>query len=428
MERWRRNAVVVWTANLITAVGMMAVVPFLPLHLEQMGIGDAPTVRIWSGVITGAAPLVAAFMAPVWGALGDRLGRKVMIVRANMAITVFVGLMAFAPGPWSLLALRLLQGLFSGYIAPSITLVSVDAPENRQAGVAGTLQTGVLVGMLGGAFFGGAIADRFGFETVFLITSALSLVAVLVVSLFAVEPSTDGEGNARPPLTSALRDLPVVELMRRVLADVAILLGGGPMRTLLIAVFTLRFGSALADPILALFVPTLDGVDPERVATTTGYTHSVRAAATLFCTPLWAWIGDRHGYGRTLILCGLGTGLAQFPQALVTTVEPLLFLRFASGAFMAGVLPAVYALSSRSSTREQRGGAHGLAFSSLALAFALGPLAGGFIAAALSLRSVFVVSSVLMVTTVIVIWRSKILDPFRSTPGPGASSAVSSTT
>ena len=48
----------------------------------------------------------------LWGALGDRVGRKLMIVRANMAIVVFVGLMAFVTSPWQLLALRLGQGLF----------------------------------------------------------------------------------------------------------------------------------------------------------------------------------------------------------------------------------------------------------------------------------------------------------------------------
>lgn len=413
MQRWRRNAAVVWTANLITAVGMMAVVPFLPLHLARMDIGGPAEVRIWSGIITGAAPLVAAFMAPVWGALGDRLGRKVMIVRANLAITVFIGLMAFAPGPWSLLLLRLLQGLFSGYIAPSITLVSVDAPEERQGGVAGTLQTGVLVGMLGGGLVGGAVSDRYGFEAVFLLTSALSLCAVFLVAIFAVEPHV-GDSQRRPPLTRALSGLPVVELMRRVFADVTVLLGGGPMRTLLIAVFTLRFGSALADPILALFVPTLADVDPGAPGLATGYAHSSRAAATLLFTPLWGWIGDRYGYGRTLILCGLGSGLAQLPQALVGTLTPLLGLRFMSGAFMAGVLPAVYALSSRTSTREQRGGAHGLAFSSLALAFALGPSAGGFVAAALGLRAVFVVSAGLILATVVVIHRARIFDAFGS--------------
>lgn len=426
MQRWRRNAAVVWTANLITAVGMMAVVPFLPLHLERMGVGGPGEVRIWSGIITGAAPLVAAFMAPVWGALGDRIGRKVMIVRANLAITLFIGLMAFAPGPWTLLLLRLLQGLFSGYIAPSITLVSVDAPEERQGSVASTLQTGVLVGMLAGGLVGGAVSDRFGFHAVFLMTSALSFVAVLLVSLFAVEPPVEG-AERRPPVHQALRGLPIVELMRRVFADVTVLLGGGPMRTLLIAVFTLRFGSALADPILALFVPTLNDVDPGGVGLATGYTHSARAAATLFFTPLWGWIGDRYGYGRSLILCGLGCGLAQVPQAFVDSITPLLVFRFASGAFMAGVLPAVYALSSRSSSREQRGGAHGLAFSSLALAFALGPSAGGLVAAGFGLRAVFITSAVLMLATVFAIRRTGMLEAFRPRPagdGPAVSSAT----
>ena len=80
------------------------------------------------------------------------------------------------------------------------------------------------------------------------------------------------------------------------------------------------------------------------------------------------------------------------------------------------------------STRAQRGGAHGLAFSSLALAFALGPVVGGFIAAGLGLRAVFIVSSLLMLFTVLVIWRARLFDSFGSNPPSGASSAVSPTT
>ena len=70
---------------------------------------------VWTGpvgVIVAAAPLPAAFMGPIWGSLGDRIGRKPMMVRANLAIAVFVGCMGLVGGPWQLVALRLGQGVF----------------------------------------------------------------------------------------------------------------------------------------------------------------------------------------------------------------------------------------------------------------------------------------------------------------------------
>ena len=91
-------------------------------------VEDDAAIKVWTGLIVGAAPFVAAFMSPIWGALGDRVGRKLMVMRALAAIGLFVGAMGFAQSPWQLLVLRVMQGVFSGFIPPSITLVSVGAP------------------------------------------------------------------------------------------------------------------------------------------------------------------------------------------------------------------------------------------------------------------------------------------------------------
>ena len=84
-----RNFPVVWVSNFVTAAGMTAFLPQFPLYLQEMGVEDPAAVRVWAGVLVGAAPLPAAFMGPVWGALGDRIGRKLMMVRAQLAIVVF---------------------------------------------------------------------------------------------------------------------------------------------------------------------------------------------------------------------------------------------------------------------------------------------------------------------------------------------------
>jgi len=132
MGDWKRTYRAVWLANLITSVGMMSFLPFFPSLLEEMGVDSPVAVRVWAGAIFGAAPLSATLMSPIWGALGDRLGRKLMICRAMIAIAVFVGGMYFAQTPLQLLALRIGQGLFSGFIPPSITLVSVAAPPSTR--------------------------------------------------------------------------------------------------------------------------------------------------------------------------------------------------------------------------------------------------------------------------------------------------------
>ena len=68
MQLWRRNLILVWINNFITAVGMMAFLPLFPLYLQEVGVTDPAQVRIWSGVLVAGAPMTAVVMGPIWGA------------------------------------------------------------------------------------------------------------------------------------------------------------------------------------------------------------------------------------------------------------------------------------------------------------------------------------------------------------------------
>jgi DHA1 family multidrug resistance protein-like MFS transporter len=388
MHAWKRTFLLVWLNNFVTAMGMMAFLPLLPLYLRELGLRDPAAVTIWSGVLVASAPLTAAFMGPVWGAIGDRVGRKPMMVRANVAITLFVGAMSLVTSPLQLLALRLAQGTFSGFMAPSVTLVSVMTPPDRQGRVTGLLHTAVIAGSLCGPVIGGTLADHVGFRAVFVACASLSALAAIVTSLGVREPPL-----SRPRQAGALRP---VALMRSVLDDFSTFLSPGPLRTVLVCVFTVRFGAAMVDPILALYVETLEGFRPDLLATTTGLVFGATALATLVLTPVWGRLGDHRGHGTLLVACAGGAALSYGLQGLVTSVTPLYVLRFCSGACVAGIFPAAYAMAARHSSAERRGGALGLTFSSIVLANALGPATGGLTAAVLGLRPLFLVAAVLM--------------------------------
>ncbi|TMD78479.1 MAG: multidrug efflux MFS transporter, partial [Chloroflexi bacterium] len=55
--------------------------------------------------------------SPIWGLLGDRLGRKPMLIRSMVGGAITVGLMFFAQTPLQLVILRFLQGATSGTVA-----------------------------------------------------------------------------------------------------------------------------------------------------------------------------------------------------------------------------------------------------------------------------------------------------------------------
>ena len=84
------------------------------------------------------------------GSLADRYGRKPMMLRASIAMTLTMGGIAFIPSVFWLLVLRLLNGVFSGFVPNSTALIASQVPKDQSGYALGTLSTGVVAGTLMG--------------------------------------------------------------------------------------------------------------------------------------------------------------------------------------------------------------------------------------------------------------------------------------
>src|SRR3984893_12904471 len=110
MAVWERTAWICATTQFFTLIGFGLGLPFLPMYVQALGVTDRAQVAIWSGVVSGSAALTMAVLAPVWGVLADRYGRKPMLVRSMLGGAVVIGAMGFVGDVWQLLAVRLVQG------------------------------------------------------------------------------------------------------------------------------------------------------------------------------------------------------------------------------------------------------------------------------------------------------------------------------
>jgi len=81
--------------------------------------------------------------SPVWGALTDRHGRKVMVERSLFGGSVLMLLTAFARSAEELVILRAAQGLVTGTLAAVNALVAATAPRERAGYAMGLLQVGL---------------------------------------------------------------------------------------------------------------------------------------------------------------------------------------------------------------------------------------------------------------------------------------------
>ena len=92
---WRKNLFAVTAATFIGFTGFTLVMPFLPLYFQQLGVTDVGEIALWSGLSLGVTPAITALMAPLWGRLADRVGRKIMIERSLASFVIVMAAMGF---------------------------------------------------------------------------------------------------------------------------------------------------------------------------------------------------------------------------------------------------------------------------------------------------------------------------------------------
>ncbi len=186
---WRRNLAIMWLSQFLSLLGFSLSLPFAPFFIRALLGGDADEgqVRAYAALSAALSNITFAVMAPIWGVLADKYGRKPMVLRANFAGAVIVALMGLSPNVFSFLFLRALQGMFTGTMSASMTLVVSCAPSNRQGYALGVLSTSVFSGDMTGLFIGGLLANTFGFRPSFFFAGIILGLSGLLVLWLAKE-------------------------------------------------------------------------------------------------------------------------------------------------------------------------------------------------------------------------------------------------
>jgi DHA1 family multidrug resistance protein-like MFS transporter len=389
---WQRNLRAIWFAELVAIVGFAIVIPILPLYVRELGVQGERQVRIWSGVIFSAQAVTMAIFGPIWGALSDRYGRKVMVERAMFGGSLIMTLMGLAQSPQQLALLRAVQGALTGTVTAATALVATSAPSDRAGYALGTLQMAIYVGASAGPLVGGVVADTLGYRAAFFVTGGLLLIATLGVLVFVREPD---QTDLAPddPTTSTDEE---ATLGRRVLNHLAPVLTSAPLLTVLGVRLVMRFASRLSRPTLPLFVETIAPPDT-RVATLTGLITGANALGGAIGGRQLGQLGDRVGYRLILATCALGSVICYAPQSMVERSIWLIPLQAGAGLAMGGILASISASLAALAPEGREGIVYGVDASVVSVANAIGPMMGSSLAAWLGLRAPFLAAAVVFV-------------------------------
>ncbi len=169
-----------FVSTLILQVGITSISPILTLYVRQLG-GDMDNILFVSGLIVSVAGVSTFVSSPFLGKIGDRIGNQRILFCGLILSFACVLPMAFVTTPFQLGLLRFFMGFSTGALMPSInTLISKITPPEGVSRIFSFNNMFTNFGQVMGPLLGSTVANGFGYSAVFVATSLLIFLNILL--------------------------------------------------------------------------------------------------------------------------------------------------------------------------------------------------------------------------------------------------------
>lgn len=146
------------------------------------GLGATQSQVLW--IINGYTVALAALLMPV-GAVGDRWGRKPILLTGLVLFALSNLAAAFATSASTLIGLRIVAGLAAAMIMPvTLSVITTSFPRDQQAKAIGTWAGFAGAGGIIGLFVSAALIDNVTWPWVFALPVALAVVSFVATAAF----------------------------------------------------------------------------------------------------------------------------------------------------------------------------------------------------------------------------------------------------
>jgi len=187
----RRQLIVLFSMMFIVMVGFGIIMPILPFYAENMG---ATATHL--GLLFALYSILQFVLAPYWGRLSDRIGRRPVILIGLVGFALSFILFGLANRLWELFAARALGGALSSAVLPTTMAYVADVTnEEQRGGGMGLMGASMGMGMIFGPAIGG-YAGAVSMSLPFFVAAAIAL-AIALVGFFLLEESLTEEDKAR---------------------------------------------------------------------------------------------------------------------------------------------------------------------------------------------------------------------------------------
>jgi MFS transporter, AAHS family, 4-hydroxybenzoate transporter len=331
----------------VIAIILCALVAFLDGVDSQSIAVAAPIIadelklaRAAFGPIFSAGLLGAMIGALSFGPLGDRFGRKQVLIAATLIFGVFTLATPLARSYEQLLAVRFAAGIGLGGATPCfIALASEYAPSRRRAMIASLIWAAFPLGGSVGGFANSYILANFGWQTIFLIGGILPIAVAAALAVWLPESLaylTSGGRDAARASAVVRRLRPDVPADARFVSDEARMEGvplknlfadGFAVRTVLLWIpFFMAFGTLAMAVVWTPLLLRDNGISPAQASIVLG----VHGIGALIGMAVAGRLMERLGVAMTLVpslvLGAVATAMLSYAATSVATMSTAMFL------------------------------------------------------------------------------------------------------
>lgn len=394
LPRFQHRAIpIVLAAVLIDVIGFGIVMPVLPKLITELGhmsLEDATQISGWMLAVFAIAQF---FAGPIIGNLGDRFGRRPVLMLAMLAFGLDYLLMAAAPSLVWLFIGRVVAGIAGATFGPAGAVIADVTPGEDRGRVYGLLGAAFGLGFIIGPALGGLVSDL-GTRTPFVIAAVLALINA--VTMYFCLPETLDDAHRRP---FRWRDAHVIGAFKP-LFEV-----GNAATPLLGAWFLWQLGGVVYPTVWAFWGAIRFGWDATEIGWSLAWVGLLQMLVQIFLTPVMM---KRFGERRSAIV-GLSSSAACLIACAFVTEPWQVYVLFVIGALGSLDYPALNGILSKMVDATRQGGLQGGLGALNSVAAIIGPLiaaqtlawgAGkGFIGAAFLVAGVLTVIAALLIVS-----------------------------
>jgi MFS family permease len=392
---WRRNLAALWFAEFTAIFGFSFAFPFISIFISHdLHVGGGRDLYLWTAATASVTGLSMGIASPIWGLLGDKYGRKPMLIRSMVGGALTVGLIYFVQDPIQLFVLRFLQGATSGTVAAATALVAAETPRNKVGWAMGVVTSSVALGGAIGPVIGGLAGSLVGLRVVFLVGGILLFAAMVPVLMIVKE-------SPRVPRTGPrLSTLAVIDERPGLRQALSVLIGAQGLI------------SVVQSATQQLVVLRLLEMLSHGVSAVTGLGFGLSGVASSASAVLYSRVTKRFGYVRTAAAASVLVAVAVAMIGLSPWVALVVLAIGLSGLFSGVVIPATASMIGLETPPAAQSTAFGLNASSVAFGFFIGPLIAGGVAATANVSVALLVIAV-MALALAALLRWKAREPVR---------------